>query len=109
MLHLLHVHTYISADSKPLGELGGVSRRLNISSATDFDMDVADARREKLKQGAAGKAGGKKGVQKAGSSKPGASNSKYSFKEFDPSKKLRKQGKVGTNQFKSKSKFKRRK
>jgi hypothetical protein len=30
------------------------------------------------------------------------------FTEFDPTKRLRKQGKVGHNSFKSKSKFKRR-
>jgi hypothetical protein len=93
--------------------MGGTVRRLDIgqgnSNSSAFDMDLTDKRRQAMAKGAADTKG-KKGSKATGSSSSGgAASGKYAFAEFDPNKRLRKQGKLGKSQFKSKAKFKRRK
>eukprot|EP00953_Heterococcus_sp_UTEX-ZZ885_P021244 11856-Heterococcus_DN1.PRE.3 len=71
-------------------------------------MDLTDKRRQAMAKGAADTKGKKGSKATSGSSSGGATSGKYAFAEFDPNKRLRKQGKLGKSQFKSKAKFKRR-
>jgi hypothetical protein len=93
--------------------MGGTVRRLDIglgnSNSSAFDMDLTDKKRQAMAKGADSKANSKKISKTGTSSSGGAATGKYAFAEFDPNKRLRKQGKLGKSQFKSKAKFKRRK
>jgi hypothetical protein len=113
--YVLHQHiTTITTEDKPLREMGGTVRRLDIglgsnsNSNSAFDMDLTDKRRQAMAKSAA-KTDSKKGSKTGSNSSGGAASGKYAFAEFDPNKRLRKQGKLGKSQFKSKAKFKRRK
>ncbi|CBJ29130.1 DEAD box helicase [Ectocarpus siliculosus] len=84
-------------EDKPLAQLRGAKRKLDVGSGSAFDFDL------NTKKGGAAK--GKDGEGKAA----GAAESRYKFTEFDPNKRLKRGAKKGSAKFKSKSKFKRKK
>eukprot|EP00611_Tribonema_gayanum_P019524 TRINITY_DN3398_c0_g1_i1.p1 TRINITY_DN3398_c0_g1~~TRINITY_DN3398_c0_g1_i1.p1 ORF type:complete len:426 (-),score=147.73 TRINITY_DN3398_c0_g1_i1:22-1248(-) len=92
-------------DNKPLSETTGIMRRLDISqdSGGAFDSDLKDQKRN------AEKSSSKSAMKKGAKSAAGATGGKFGFSDFDPDKRLRRQGKQGRKQFKSKAKFKRKK
>ncbi|CAM9491473.1 unnamed protein product [Ectocarpus sp. 12 AP-2014] len=84
-------------EDKPLAQLRGAKRKLDVGSGSAFDFDL------NTKKG--GPAEGKTAEGKA----TGVAESRYKFTEFDPNKRLKRGAKKGSAKFKSKSKFKRKK
>ncbi|CAB1113976.1 unnamed protein product [Ectocarpus sp. CCAP 1310/34] len=84
-------------EDKPLAQLRGAKRKLDVGSGSAFDFDL------NTKKGGAAK--GKTAEGKA----TGTAESRYKFTEFDPNKRLKRGAKKGSAKFKSKSKFKRKK
>ncbi|CAM9364043.1 unnamed protein product, partial [Ectocarpus sp. 4 AP-2014] len=84
-------------EDKPLAQLRGAKRKLDVGSGSAFDFDL------NTKKGGAAKGKTAEGKE------TGVAESRYKFTEFDPNKRLKRGAKKGSAKFKSKSKFKRKK